>query len=319
MKPTPYIWFDGALRPWAEASVHVLSHGLHYGFGVFEGIRAYDLGDGRGGAFRLEEHCRRFTETARIAGLSLELSAEALADACLETLAANGEASAYIRPLCWLGEGPMDVVSTKNEVHVAIGTWGWGAYLGEEGLEKGIRCQISTFRRIGLAGHLPKGKICGHYVNSILAKDEARRLGFDEALMMDGDGHVLEGSSENLFFVRDGVIITPPKDAPILGGITRASVIQIAEEMGLKVEERLFGRDALYLADEVFLTGTAAEVTPVREIDGRKIGCGARGAITGELQARYKAATRGEMHSEWVTAFEPRIADVEELRPAANR
>ena len=306
MKPTPYIWFDGELRRWQDANVHVLSHGLHYGFGVFEGIRAYDIGNGRGGVFRLEDHCKRFTDTARIAGLKLDLGPQELAAACVDTLAANGELSAYIRPVCWLGEGPMDVVSSKNQLHVAVGSWAWGAYLGEEGLKNGIRCQISTFRRIGLAGHLPKGKISGHYVNSILAKDEARRLGFDEALMMDGDAHVLEGSSENLFIVRDRTLITPPLEAAILGGITRASVIELARALGFAVQERLFGRDTLYLADEVFLTGTAAEVTPVREVDGRAIGEGRPGPITRALQDAYCAATR-RSRSEWVTTFSPRL------------
>lgn len=306
------IWMDGEQVAWSQANVHVLTHTLHYGFGIFEGIRAYRQRPGEGGIFRLNEHVQRLVDTARMTGLALPWSGQAIRAAILETLQHNGLDEAYIRPLIYLGGGPMDVVSQKNPVHLSIATWPWGAYLGEEGLQRGIRCCTSTFTRLTGQGHLPKGKIVGHYVNSILAKDEAQRLGFDEALLCDAQGHVLEGSSENLFIAREGRLLTAPFESDILGGITRDAIIEVARDLGIRVEERLFGRDVMYLADEVLLTGTAAEVTPVREIDGRRVGDGRPGPITRQLQVAFRELIRGRSpaYRRWLTPYSLPPAEV---------
>ncbi len=305
VKATDFIWMDGELVPWGEAKVHVLTHTLHYGLGSFEGIRAYETGPGHGAVFRLPEHARRLVEGARIANLDISFTPEEVSAAILETLGANRLVEGYVRPLVYVGTGEMGVLAFKNPVHLCIATWPWGAYLGEEGKRRGIRCCVSSFTRLSPRGFLPKGKIPGHYVNSILAKEEAVRHGYAEALMMDPEGHVVEGTGENLFVVQGGHILTPPLEANILGGITRDTVLTLAAELGIEVSERLFGRDTLYLADEVFLTGTAAEVTPVREIDGRTIGAGQAGPITTRLQARYDAVVRGRDgdHPDWRTPF----------------
>ncbi|MFT7625624.1 MAG: branched-chain amino acid aminotransferase, partial [Myxococcota bacterium] len=216
---TDFIWMDGRLVPWERANVHVLSHTLHYGFGIFEGIRSYPQDEGGAAVFRLPEHCERLIKTARMVGLTLPWNADFIRRAVVHTLEANRLTDAYIRPLVYLGPGSMDTTSTRSPIHLSIAAWPWGKYLGAEGVKNGIRCCISTITRLGGRSHMVKGKIVGHYVNSILAKDEAYRLGFDEALMMDHEGNVVEGSAENLFIVRDGALITPPLDSDILGGI----------------------------------------------------------------------------------------------------
>ena len=266
-----YIWMDGELVPFADAKVHVLSHSLHYGLGVFEGIRSYEQEGGGGGVFKLDEHLRRLVDSAKMCRMDLTLSIADLRKACLDTLAKNEFSSAYIRPLVYLGMGGMGLGARNNPVHTSIIVWKWGAYLGDEGINNGIRVATSSFTRHHVNANLQRAKITGHYVNSILARYEANDNGYDEAIMLDHSGYVAEGTGENLFISRDGVIKTPPI-VNILGGITRKTSIQILEHEGHKVQETTFGRDALYVADEIFMTGTAAEVTPVREVDRRTVG-----------------------------------------------
>ncbi|MGF1466512.1 MAG: branched-chain amino acid transaminase [Sandaracinaceae bacterium] len=287
------IWMDGELVPWDQARVHVLTHTLHYGLGVFEGIRCYRTDDGRGAVFRLDDHIRRLIDSAHIVSLPVPFSRAALVAACLETIRANGLTECYVRPIVFVGDGAMGLGATTNATRVAVVTWRWGAYLGEEGLHKGIRARVSSFARPGVNMLMAKGKVVGHYVNSILAKREALRDGYDEAILLDGQGYVTEASGENLFAVRGGQVSTPPLGASLLGGITRDTTLRLLADMGHDVVERSLTRDELYVADEVFLVGTAAEVTPVREIDGRRIGGGARGPLTQRLQDRYFQVVRG--------------------------
>jgi len=275
------IWMDGELIPWEEAKVHVLTHTLHYGLGVFEGIRCYLCSDGRSGIFRLKEHIDRLFGSALIGEIEIPFSREEIMEACKETVKVNGLKEAYIRPIVFIGEGVMGVHPQDNPIHVAIVTWRWGAYLGEEALKRGTRIKTSSYTRHHVNAMMTKAKICGNYVNSVLAKREAMRLGYDEALMLDTEGYVAEASGENIFMVKDGVIKTTPPTA-ILAGITRDSVITIARDKGYPLVEEKFTRDELYTADEVFFTGTAAEVTPIREIDDRKIGAGVPGPVTRE-------------------------------------
>lgn len=287
------IWMDGELVGWDDANVHILTHSLHYGLGAFEGIRAYETEDGRTAIFRLKEHIRRLFDSAHIATMQVPFTQEQICEACVETVRVNGLASCYLRPLVYVGDGAMGLGAMNNPTRVSIIVWKWGAYLGDEGLQKGIRARVSSFTRPGVNMLMAKGKIVGHYVNSILAKREAITTGFDEAILLDAQGYVSEASGENIFVVRDGVVSTPPHGASILGGITRDTVIRILSEMGLSLNERLIARDELYVADEVFMCGTAAEVTPVREIDGRQIGAGARGDITKRVQDRYFQIVKG--------------------------
>ncbi|MCC6806189.1 MAG: branched-chain amino acid transaminase [Deltaproteobacteria bacterium] len=287
------IWLDGALRPWDDAQIHVLTHTLHYGLGVFEGIRCYK-GKDRSYVFRLKEHIDRLFQSAQMVLLDMPFTREQLMQGCFETLRANNQQEAYVRPLAFMGAGEMGVGSMSNPTRISIITWYWGPYLGKEGVEKGIRCRVSGFRRMSNHGFLAKGKICGQYVNSILAKREALLGGFNEAIMLDDDGFVAEATGENIFLVKNGVLRTPPYGAQILGGLTRDTVIKLAEDMGLKVTEARFARDELYTADEVFLTGTAAEITPVREIDHRTIGSGAPGPVVQKIRETYMAVVRGE-------------------------
>jgi len=297
------IWMDGELVDWDDANVHILTHTLHYGLGAFEGIRCYATDDGRSAIFRLEEHVRRLFDSALIATLDAPFTQEEIVAACVETVRVNGLASCYVRPLFFLGDGAMGLGAMSNRTRVAIVVWKWGAYLGDEGLQKGIRARISSFTRPGVNMMMSKGKIVGHYVNSILAKREAVSTGFDEAILLDAQGYVSEASGENIFLVRNGRIATPPLGSSILGGITRDTIIRLVGEMGIPVEQRLISRDELYIADEVFMCGTAAEVTPVREIDGRKIGEGARGELSKRVQDRYFQVVRGvELpEPEWLT------------------
>ena len=287
------IWLDGRLVPWDEANVHILTHTLHYGLGAFEGIRCYETEDGRSAVFRLEEHVRRLLESAHIVTIPVPYTKEQLVDACLETVRSNRLKSCYLRPLVFIGDGAMGLYATSNPTRVAIVAWKWGAYLGEDGLKNGIRAKVSSFTRPGINMVMAKGKVVGHYVNSVLAKREVMAAGYQEAILLDAQGYVTEASGENLFMVRDGAVHTPPHGSAILGGITRDTMIRIMRDMGLTVTERLIARDELYVADEIFLCGTAAEVTPVREIDNRTIGAGTRGEITKRVQDRYFQVVRG--------------------------
>lgn len=296
------IWMDGELIPWDDANVHVLTHTLHYGLGAFEGIRCYETEDGRSAIFRLKEHVRRLFESAHIVTLDIPYTQDQIVDACLETVRASGLKSCYLRPLVFLGSGAMGLGAMTNATRVAIVVWKWGAYLGDEGIQKGIRARVSSFTRPGINMQMAKGKVVGHYVNSILAKREALKTGFDEAILLDAQGYVSEASGENIFMVRDGKIVTPPMGSSILGGITRDTMLRIVRDMGIEVTERLMARDELYIADEIFMCGTAAEVTPVREIDGRTIGKGERGELTKRVQDRYFQVVRGvEAPEEWLT------------------
>ncbi|MCB9777034.1 MAG: branched-chain amino acid transaminase [Alphaproteobacteria bacterium] len=293
------IWMDGELVPYDQANVHVLSHSLHYGLGVFEGIRSYKQTDGGGGGvFKLDEHLRRLLDSAKMCRIHVDYDLDQLRAACVETLQANRFDEAYIRPLIFLGSGAMGLGARDNPVRVAIATWEWGAYLGSEGLERGIRAATSTFTRHHVNANMQRAKVIGHYVNSILARYEANDNGFDEAIMLDQMGWVAEGTGENLFVIRDGVVKTPPV-VNILAGITRRTAIEILERMGLSVREMPFGRDALYVADEIFMTGTAAEITPIREVDRREVG--EPGPITRRVQEIYRAGVRGEV--EWMKPY----------------
>ncbi len=296
------IWLDGRMVDWDDANIHILTHTLHYGLGVFEGIRCYRTDDGRSAVFRLTEHIRRLFESAHINLLEIPYTQEQIIEAALESLRVNKLPEGYIRPLVFVGEGAMGLNPADNPVRVAMIVWPWGKYLGEEGMERGIRAKVSTFTRHFVNAKMPKGKTCGDYVNSILAKRESLLDGYDEAIMLDTQGLVSEASGENLFTVRDGVIRTPPLGT-VLDGITRASVIELARERGIPVLETTVTRDDLYIADEVFLTGTAAEVTPIREIDHRSVGEGKRGPIAKALQEAFfdVVGGRDKKHEHWLT------------------
>jgi branched-chain amino acid aminotransferase len=283
---------DGRLVPWREATVHVLTHTLHYGLGVFEGIRCYRTDDGRSAVFRLQDHVRRLFESAHINLMKVPFGEDEICEAVAATLRANGLAEGYIRPLVYVGDGVMGLNPADNPIRVAVIAWAWGKYLGEEGMERGIRARVSSFARHHVNAKMTKGKTCGDYVNSILAKREALLDGYDEAILLDSQGLVAEASGENVFAVRHGELLTPPLPT-VLEGITRASVIELARDKGIGVREVGLARDELYLADEVFLTGTAAEVTPVREIDHRTIGSGRRGPVTKALQEAFFAVVQG--------------------------
>lgn len=302
---TKWIWLDGRLVPWDEAKVHVLTHTLHYGVGVFEGIRCYRRADGRSAVFRLKEHIDRLFESAHIVMMEIPYSREEIQRACVELMRENGMQEGYLRPLVFYGADAMGL-GAVNPVRVAIACWPWGAYLGEEGLQKGIRAKISSFTRSAVNMAMVKGKIVGQYVNSILAKREAMLAGYDEAIMLDHLGFVCEASGENIFIARRGKLYTAPHASPILGGITRDTVISLARELGISVVEERFSRDILYTADEAFFTGTAAEITPVREVDNRKIGAGRPGPITQKIQAAFFEVVKGERvaHPEWLTFLE---------------
>ncbi len=295
------IWMDGALIDWDAANVHVLTHSLHYGLGVFEGIRCYKQSDGSSAIFRLREHIQRLADSAKIATLPMPYDVDTLCAASVETVKANKLEECYLRPLAFVGDGAMGLGARDNPTRVTIIAWKWGAYLGEDGLKRGIRAKVSSFSRAGVNALMAKGKVVGHYVNSILAKREVLQNGYDEAIMLDPQGYVCEASGENIFVVRNGVVSTAPLGSSILGGITRETTIRLMQDMGLEVRERLIGRDELYIADEVFMVGTAAEVTPVREVDDRTVGAGERGPITEKVQSRYFAAVRGDGPKEWLT------------------
>jgi branched-chain amino acid aminotransferase len=283
---TDQIWLDGRLIPFDEAQIHVLTHTLHYGFGVFEGIRCYRCNDGRSAIFQLHAHIRRLYDSAKILDLTIPYSTEQTEQAITQTLRANQMREGYVRPLVFLGEGSMGLLPRDNPVRMAVMVWPWGAYLGEEGLERGIRAKVSSFTRHDPNAAMSKSKACGNYVNSIMAKREVTQLGYDEAILLDTQGFVAEGSGENVFLVRGGALKTPPLGS-ILEGITRQSIVRIARDKGIEVTEQNFTRDELYVSDEAFLTGTAAEVTPIRSVDDRVIGAGARGPLTRALQSAF--------------------------------
>lgn len=286
------IWLDGEMVAYEQAQVHVLTHSLHYGLAVFEGIRCYKGDDGRSAIFRAKEHIRRLLESAHIVEMPVPYSGEELVKACADVIRVNRFAECYLRPIAFYGEGEMGLAARGNKTRVAVAAWPWGAYLGQDTIEKGARLKTSSFVRFHHNSMMPAAKVSGHYVNSILAGYEARRSGYDEALLLDTEGFVAEGSGENVFVIRDGVVRTPPLTS-ILGGITRESVIKILADLGMPVVEQLFPRDALYIADEAFMTGTAAEVTPVCELDDRKIGAGKPGPITLKVRSVFEAALHG--------------------------
>ena len=287
------IWMNGKLIPWEEANVHILTHSLHYGLAVFEGIRCYLCHDGKSAVFRLREHVDRLFDSAQIGDIKIPYSKREISDACKETLRVNHLKEGYIRPIAFIGEGVMGVYPGDNPIQVAIITWSWGAYLGEGALEKGIRVKVSSFTRHHVNVMMTKAKICGNYVNSVLAKREVTKMGYDEALMLDTEGYVSEASGENIFMVKNGVLKTTPLTS-ILSGITRDSVIQIAKAKKITLLEERFTRDELYTAEEAFFTGTAAELTPIREVDDRTIGNGKPGPVTKELQAGFFEIVKGK-------------------------
>lgn len=304
MQKTDFIWFDGKMVPWEQANVHVLTHGLHYGTGVFEGIRAYKGADGNSAVFRLTEHSTRLLQSAHILGLKIPHSVAQIDAAILETLTINKLAEGYIRPLSFVGDGEMGVYPGNNPVRTIIAVWPWGAYLGAEALEMGIRIKTSSFVRHHVNSMMTKAKAAGNYVNSVLAKMEAKADGYDEALMLDVNGFVSEATGENIFIVRNGIIKTTPLTS-ILGGITRDTLMTMGRDLGYQVLEQQFTRDELYIADEAFFTGTAAELTPIREVDGRTIGAGKAGPVTKHLQEEYFKVVKGQnpKYKSWLTPY----------------
>lgn len=303
IKKVDSIWVDGSLVPWDAAQDHVLAHTLHYGVGAFEGIRAYQRKDGRTHVFRLREHVERLLDSCVICTMDCPYTREQLTQACIDVVKANKMPEAYLRPLVYLGYGALGLGSFEPPVRTMVACYEWGAYLGDDGLKKGIKCMISGFTRSNGNAVMNKGKICGQYVTSVLAKRMAIKSGFEEALMLDPQGYVAEGSGENIFIVKHGVVRTPPTSAAILAGITRDTAIQLLREQGIEVKEEAIARDELYTAEEVFLTGTAAEITPVRDIDHRKIGRGEAGPITRRLQETFFGVVKGTdtKHDHWLS------------------
>ncbi|MDE2439384.1 MAG: branched-chain amino acid transaminase [Betaproteobacteria bacterium] len=296
-----FIWLDGHWLPWREAKVHALTHTLHYGYGCFEGIRAYETAHGPA-IFRLDEHLRRLEDSAHILAIELPVDRATLRSACREAVSRNGLHRAYIRPLVFLGAEKLGVDPAGADTHVMVAAWPWGAYLGGQAVEAGIRVRVSSYARHHPNVQMCRAKAISTYANSILAVREARRDGYDEALLLDTEGYVAEGSSENVFIVRDGDVLQP-ETTSALDGITRRTVETLAREAGLTVRAKRITRDEVYCADEVFLTGTAAEITPVIEVDRRRIGQGKPGAVTRLLQERYFACVKGEdgIHVDWLS------------------
>lgn len=303
IKKLDSIWIDGQLVPWDSATDHLLAHTMHYGVGAFEGIRAYQRADGRTAIFRLREHIDRLLDSATICTMDVPYTREQLMAACHDVVRANRIAACYLRPLIYLGYGALGLGSLEPPVRTMVACYEWGAYLGDEGLRKGIRCMVSGFTRSNSNSVMNKGKICGQYVGSVLAKRMAIKCGFEEALMLDPQGYVAEGSGENIFIVKHNVVRTPPTSAAILEGITRDTAIHLLREQGVEVREEPIARDELYIAEEVFLTGTAAEITPVREIDHRRIGRGEAGPVTRRLQEKFFSVVKGAdaKHDHWLS------------------
>ena len=295
------IWFDGEMVPWREARVHVLTHTLHYGMGVFEGVRAYKTEDGTA-IFRLKAHTDRLFDSAKIMMMDMPFDRDTINEAQRAAVRENKLETAYIRPMCFYGSEGMGLRADGLKVHVIVAAWEWGAYLGQENLERGIRIKTSSFTRHHVNIAMCKAKANGHYINSMLALNEALSDGYDEAMLLDAEGYVAEGSGENIFVVRDNVIYTPDLTSA-LNGITRNTIFTLAADAGFEVREKRITRDEVYIADEVFFTGTAAEVTPIREVDNRTIGNGGRGPVTEKLQTLYFDVVHGrlERHPEWLT------------------
>lgn len=304
-----WIWKNGEIIPWKDATVHVSAHGLHYGSGVFEGIRCYEAESGPA-LFRVREHYERFHASASIYGFEIPYSIEELTDATCELISRNEFKSCYVRPICFMGSGSLGVFPRNCSSEVSIMAWAWGAYLGAEGLEKGIRVTVSPWRKFHSSMMPTTAKACGQYLNSILAVSDAFARGFDEALLLDVDGRLAEGSGENLFVIKDGVIYTNKADDSILMGITRSAAIEIAKAEGFEIEAKSLELDDLLNADEAFFTGTAAEITPIREVDERVIGAGRRGAVTEKIQTVFFDAVNGRdtRFEKWLTPVEEFIA-----------
>ena len=296
-----FIWFNGKLVDWRDANIHVLTHSLHYGMAVFEGVRAYKTDNGPA-IFRLDEHTKRWFNSAKIFQMAMPYSQQELIAAQLEVVKANKLESCYLRPLAWIGSEKLGISPKGNQILVSIAAWQWGAYLGEDGLNKGIRVKTSSFSRHHVNVSLVRAKASGYYINSILANQEVTAHGYDEALLLDTDGYVSEGSGENVFIVRDGVLYTPDL-ASCLAGITRDAIIKIAEDLNIEVREKRITRDEMYCADEAFFTGTAAEVTPIRELDDRIIGNGSRGPLTEKIQNVFFDIVKGknDKYRSWLT------------------
>jgi branched-chain amino acid aminotransferase len=301
LQATEKIWMNGSFVKWDDAQVHILAHSLHYGTAVFEGIRCYKTDSGSA-VFRLQEHVDRLFDSSHICQMELPYTRKAVIEAILETIRENKIDACYIRPLVYIGYGAMGIYPKDNPVQLSIAVWPWGSYLGEEGLKNGIRVKISSFTRPHVNATMVRSKTTANYANSLLAKREALKDGYDEAMLLDTDGYVAEGSGENVFIVRKGVIKTPPLTS-ILEGITRDAIMQLAMERGMRLVEQRFTRDELYIADEAFFTGTAAEITPIREVDNRIIGTGKPGPVTKELQAAFFDIVQGKdsRHSDWLT------------------
>jgi branched-chain amino acid aminotransferase len=296
------IWMDGELVDWRDANVHVLSHAIHYGSGVFEGIRAYETSRGAA-VWHLEEHLKRLFRSAKLYHMDIPYSVEAITEGVKDVIRANGLHACYVRPLVLRGYGEMGVNPLNAPVNVVIAVWPWGAYLGEDALEQGVRIKISSWRRNSQNSLPAAAKATGQYINSVLAKVESLKAGYDEAIMLNETGMITDGSGENVFVLRDGVLFTPPISAGCLDGITRQSVMAIARDLGYEVREENLVRTDLYNADEAFFTGTAAEITPIREVDDRVVGEGHRGPVTKELQGAFFSATKGETerYASWLT------------------
>ena len=304
IQETSKIWMDGRFVDWKDANVHVLTHTLHYGLGVFEGIRCYK-GEKGSAIFRLKEHVKRLFDSAQIVQIKIPYSPKEIEDAIIGTVRVNRLQACYIRPIVFIGYGEMGLYIQKSPIQVAIAAWPWGTYLGEEGIRNGIRAKISSITRHHVNISMTRAKVTSYYANSQLAKREAKEAGYDEAVLLDPDGYIAEGPGENIFIVRNGILKTPPLTS-ILEGITRDSIIEIAGEQGIPVAQERFPRDELYIADEAFFTGTAAEVTPIREVDGRMIGSGKPGDVTKRLQKSFFDIVNGkdEAHASWLTTIQ---------------
>ncbi|HEV3474120.1 MAG TPA: branched-chain amino acid transaminase [Actinomycetota bacterium] len=301
VEPVSKVWMDGKLVDWEDAKIHVLTHALHYGTGVFEGIRAYETSRGAA-VFRLTDHIMRMFRSAHVYMIEIPFTPEQLIEAAKETVRASGLTSCYVRPIVFHGYGEMGLNPLNAPVNVAIAVWKWGTYLGDDCLENGARLIVSSWRRPDPNVLPAQAKATGQYLNSGLAKVEALKAGYDDAIMLAQDGKVAEGTGENLFLVRDGILVTPPQSTGILQGITRDTIFTIAQDLGYEIVEQAMVRSDIYMADEAFLTGTAAEVTPIREVDERAIGTGTRGPVTKEIQQTYFAAVKGEMdkYASWL-------------------
>jgi len=295
-----FIWLDGAMLPWREAKIHVLTHSLHYGMGVFEGVRAYQTPTGTA-IFRLTDHTKRLFRSAHILGINIPFDQPTLNEAQKAVVKANNITSGYIRPLCFYGSEGMGLRADNLKVHCMVAAWEWGSYLGEDNMKHGIRVKVSSFTRHHVNITMCRAKATGNYMNSMLALQDAVRDGYDEALLLDTEGYVMEGSGENLFIIRDNIIYTPDLTSA-LDGITRNTIMHFAKKLNIPVIERRITRDEVYIADEAFFTGTAAEVTPIRELDGRSIGNGSRGPLTEKLQTLFFEQVRGQSadNADWL-------------------